>query len=236
MEICMLEAWQPGWGWRGAGSRREPWQRLGETSWAPGRQTLLSLSRPLALTGQPVSHPSALPAALFSPASLFLALVPLPPLPGPWMMSTGELETRTLVCFASLAPSRQCLLPEAEEGAAPGPACLPPHSGQSDKRRALHFSPVWHHHPLIPWCPVHASHPPWHGSESRGRRGALPPPPGDPSVIKDIGGYVTWHGAGSLTCGHHPIALGKATQLGPCLWLIPLVGTEIANTEMSYAG
>lgn len=41
-------------------------------------------------------------------------------------MSTGELENRTLVCFASLAPSRQHQLPATEEGAALGPpASLP---------------------------------------------------------------------------------------------------------------
>ena len=136
-----LECWRlaAGWGWgcrRGAGS-----------GWGSPRgrrpQTLGSLSGPSLSERLSSVHSSPLPAA--SPA----LLSPIPPPPasllGPWIMSTGELENRTLVCFASLAPSRQHRLLATEEGAAQSqPASLPT---LARLIRDAHCSSAWHHHP-----------------------------------------------------------------------------------------
>lgn len=104
--------------------------------WAP-YQGLPSLSNPSSVHSRPLSATSP---ALLSP-------LPPPPasLLGPWIMSTGELENRTLVCFASLAPSRQHRLLAAEEGASQGrPASLPT---LARLIRDVHCSSAWHHHP-----------------------------------------------------------------------------------------
>lgn len=97
-------------------------------------------------------------------------------------MSTGELENRTLVCFASLAPGRQHQLPAAEERAALGrPASLPTLAWLI---RGRHFFPARHHHPPhSPRC--------GHGSESLEGGGPLPPSLGDPSVLTGCCGYTT---------------------------------------------
>lgn len=125
----MLEARQLAGGW---GSRRESWQRTGRAQ--PGHRAsdagVLIKALPL--------RPST-PALSQQPSVVLFSPLPPPPpsLPGPWIMSTGELENRTLVCFASLAPSRQHQLPAAEEGAALGWLAFPPHLGQTDKRQAF---------------------------------------------------------------------------------------------------
>lgn len=151
----MLEAWQ----WVGDGALEGKAGRgLGEPSWDTGPQMLGSLSRP-SLSEWSVLHlhpppparcPSNLPQYCF-----FLSPSPPPSLLGPWIMSTGELENRMLVCFASLAPSRQHQLPAAEEGAALGPPASLPTLVRLIRDR--HFFGAWYHHPLIPWCPVFTS-------------------------------------------------------------------------------
>lgn len=122
---------------------------------------------PPSLTGQSSVHPRPLPAALPSPA--FSSSPPPPALRGPWITSTGELGNRTLVCFASLAPSRQHRLPAAEEGAAlGGPASLPT---LARLIRGGHFCPAWCHHSLIPWCPPRSE---GMGQSTRWKEGHLP--------------------------------------------------------------
>lgn len=137
-----------GWGW---GSRRESWLRTRPAGWDAGPQTLGSLSRSSLSDRSGLHAPPPSPSNLPKLCSL-LSPPPPPSLPGPWIMSTRKLENRTRVCFASLAPSRQHQLPASEEGAALGwPASLPT---LARLIKDGHFFPVWHHRPLITWCPA----------------------------------------------------------------------------------
>lgn len=104
--------------------------------WAP-YQGLPSLSAPSSVHSRP------LPAA----SSALLSPVPPPPasLLGPWIMSTGELENRTRVCFASLAPSRQHRLLAAEVGLPR--ASLPPFPTLARLIGDARCSSSWHRRP-----------------------------------------------------------------------------------------
>lgn len=135
-----------GWGvGQQKGRLAEDWEGLAGTQ-GLGRWGLYQ--GPPSLTGQSSTHPHLLPATF--PTTT--------PLLRPWIMSTGELENRTLACFASLAPSCQHQLPIAEEGAALGqPVSLPT---LARLIRGGHFFPAWYHYPLISWCKVTYVHVP----------------------------------------------------------------------------
>lgn len=138
--------------------------------------------------------PSNLPQYCF-----FLSPSPPPSLLGPWIMSTGELENRMLVCFASLAPSRQHQLPAAEEGAARGlPASLPTlvRLIREAFLRCLASPPP---DPLVPG--VHLPMRAWVRVQG-GRKGTTPTP-SDPVCPQVAVGTRP----GSLTCGQQPTAL-----------------------------
>lgn len=100
-------------------------------------------------------------------------------------MSTGELENRTLVCFASLAPSRQHQLPTTEEGAALGPPASLPTLARLIRGGHFSLPGITTLDPLVPCV-----HFPLRVRVQGGRRGTAPIP-SDPSVLGGCCGYMT---------------------------------------------